>query len=190
MARPIAYDPDEALEKATDLFWTRGYQAVSVDDLVQTTGLNRHSLYARYGNKYGLFMAALGRYGSHAGGIIRDILNGPGSPTQRLERMMELRDPERADIFWRRMMERGCMALRAAAELRASHPELAEGSRAFEKNLVAMLAVIIAEGQASGEFRTDRPATELAEVFIGGFMAPLVLSPSTARNTAYLTMLQ
>jgi TetR/AcrR family transcriptional repressor of nem operon len=190
MARPIAYDPDEALEKATDLFWSRGYQSVSVDDLVRTTGLNRHSLYARYGNKYGLFKAALGRYGSHAVGIIKDILTGPGAPSERLERLMHLRDPDRADIFWRRMMERGCLGLRAASELRASHPELADGTRAFEQSLVAMLAVVIAEGQSSGEFRTDRTAIELAEVFTGGFMAPLVLSPSAARNTAYLAMLR
>ena len=189
MARPITYDPELALDRALDLFWTHGYRAVSVDDVVKGTGLNRHSLYARYGSKYGLFRAALGRYGQQAVGTVRDILEGPGTPRQRLQQLFALRDPEQADDFWCLMMERGCLGLRAASELRSTHPELTEGTRAFERLLVELLTELVAEGQAQGDFKSARDAGSLAQILAGGFMSPLVLSPSAERNRAFLSLL-
>jgi TetR/AcrR family transcriptional regulator, transcriptional repressor for nem operon len=62
MARPREFDVDEALDRATELFWSRGYEATSVQDLVDTLGVNRASLYATFGDKAQLFAAALARY--------------------------------------------------------------------------------------------------------------------------------
>src|SRR2546428_10205183 len=62
MPRPKAFDPDEALQKAMQVFWERGYEATSVEDLVQHMGLNRFSLYSTFGGKHQLFVAALERY--------------------------------------------------------------------------------------------------------------------------------
>ncbi len=189
MARPITYDPELALERAMELFWSRGYGAVSVDEVVKATGLNRHSLYARYGNKYGLLQAALQRYGAQAVGRIREILDGGATPRERLEALMELRDPERADPFWQQMMDRGCMAHRAATELRQKHPELEAGTRAFDAMFLGMITEVVHEGQESGQFRTDRSAEELASIFVGGFMVPLVISACETRNRAFVAML-
>ena len=49
MPQPKAFDPDEALQKAMQVFWERGYEAMSVDDLVQLIGINRFSLYSTLG---------------------------------------------------------------------------------------------------------------------------------------------
>src|SRR5215831_3253346 len=62
MPRPKAFDPDEALQKAMQVFWERGYAATSVEDLVQRMGINRFSLYSTFGGKHQLFVAALERY--------------------------------------------------------------------------------------------------------------------------------
>ena len=62
MPRPREFDVDETLERAMALFWERGYEATSVQDLVERTGVNRSSLYAVYGDKQGVFLAALDRY--------------------------------------------------------------------------------------------------------------------------------
>ena len=62
MPRPKAFDPDAALHKAMQVFWERGYEATSVDDLVQCMGINRFSLYSTFGGKHQLFVAALERY--------------------------------------------------------------------------------------------------------------------------------
>lgn len=59
--RPRSFDPDEALDKARSVFWNLGYAATSLDDLAAATGLNRPSLYAAFGDKHALYMAALER---------------------------------------------------------------------------------------------------------------------------------
>jgi TetR/AcrR family transcriptional regulator, transcriptional repressor for nem operon len=46
MARPRSFDTDAVLDAAQDLFWSRGYQAASLDELTRVTGVNKPSLYA------------------------------------------------------------------------------------------------------------------------------------------------
>jgi AcrR family transcriptional regulator len=60
--RPRTYDPDLALDRATDAFWETGYAAASLDALSAATGMNRPSLYAAFGDKAALYQAALERY--------------------------------------------------------------------------------------------------------------------------------
>lgn len=60
--RPKCFDPDEALERAMRLFWTKGYDGVTIKDLTKTMRINRPSLYATFGNKEELFSKALVRY--------------------------------------------------------------------------------------------------------------------------------
>jgi TetR/AcrR family transcriptional repressor of nem operon len=62
MARPREFDTDAALERATRLFWTKGFEQTSLDDLCAATGLGRSSLYAAFGDKRALYLASLARY--------------------------------------------------------------------------------------------------------------------------------
>jgi TetR/AcrR family transcriptional repressor of nem operon len=62
MARPREFDPDAALEAATRVFWAKGFEHSSLDDLCAATGLNRSSLYAAFGAKRELYLRALARY--------------------------------------------------------------------------------------------------------------------------------
>src|SRR5687768_12471033 len=50
------FDEETVLERATEVFWRRGFAATSVDDLVHATGLGRGSLYGAFGNKEALFI--------------------------------------------------------------------------------------------------------------------------------------
>ena len=56
------FDTDEVLGKAMQAFWARGYEATSIQDLLDTMGLNRGSLYATFGDKRSLFIRALRHY--------------------------------------------------------------------------------------------------------------------------------
>src|SRR5690349_835687 len=57
--RPRAYDPEAALRAARDIFWVKGYAATSLDDIADATGMNRPSLYAAFGDKEAIYLAAL-----------------------------------------------------------------------------------------------------------------------------------
>jgi AcrR family transcriptional regulator len=60
--RPRAFDRDAALEKATLLFWTKGFEATSIADLTQAMGIGAPSLYAAFGSKEELYAEALHHY--------------------------------------------------------------------------------------------------------------------------------
>ncbi len=62
MTRPSRVDADHALDAAMAVFWARGYAGASMEDLVAATGAARYGLYAAWGGKRGLYLAALDRY--------------------------------------------------------------------------------------------------------------------------------
>ena len=62
MGRPREFDRDEALDRAVQVFWTRGFERTSVEDLTESMGIQRGSLYAAFGDKHQLFLEALDRY--------------------------------------------------------------------------------------------------------------------------------
>ncbi|WP_431221988.1 TetR/AcrR family transcriptional regulator [Serratia sp. L9] len=73
--RPKKFDRDSVLEKAMELFWRFGYEPTSMSELIEGTGTKPSSLYAEFGNKEGLFCAAVERYLAtygHARDVILD----------------------------------------------------------------------------------------------------------------------
>lgn len=62
MPRPPSFTPDILAERALQHFWSHGFFASSMDDLVSATGVSRHGIYATFGDKKGLFLACFDRY--------------------------------------------------------------------------------------------------------------------------------
>jgi len=74
MARPIGYDPDVVLQEAMQVFWEKGYDMTSIQDIVAVTGLKPGSLYNLYGSKEGLFEAVLDLYATEALKVAKEVL--------------------------------------------------------------------------------------------------------------------
>lgn len=66
--RPRTFDPDIALQQATELFWKRGYEGTSLSDLAEAMGIASASIYACFGSKADLFRQVMERYGTTYGG--------------------------------------------------------------------------------------------------------------------------
>ena len=62
MAGIKRFDKDNVPDRAMRVFWERGYEANSIDDLLKATGINRGSLYGTFGDRRSLFLSALDRY--------------------------------------------------------------------------------------------------------------------------------
>jgi len=60
--RQRTFDKDDALSKAMDVFWRKGYSGTSLSDLTEAMGINKPSLYAAFGNKEELFVSAINHY--------------------------------------------------------------------------------------------------------------------------------
>jgi AcrR family transcriptional regulator len=77
--RPRSFDETEALAKATQVFWSKGYDGVTIDDLVEGMGVGRPSLYAVFGDKRAIFLRALKTYAERKGALAAKALFSPQS---------------------------------------------------------------------------------------------------------------
>ena len=92
MARPREFDEDAVLDAAVQCFWSGGYEATSVKDLVEKTGITAASLYNAYGDKRELFRTALDRYVE--GSVAARIRRCEATATPRGHWSLFRRDPE------------------------------------------------------------------------------------------------
>lgn len=74
IGRPRAFDMDQALDRALDVFWRKGYEGASICDLTAAMDINPPSLYAAFGNKEGLFRKAVDRYTARHAGFLQEAL--------------------------------------------------------------------------------------------------------------------
>jgi AcrR family transcriptional regulator len=75
--RTRQFDVDEALGRALEVFWTRGYEGATLPELTRAMGINRPSLYAAFGNKEQLFRKALDRYQTGPSSFLTEALSKP-----------------------------------------------------------------------------------------------------------------
>src|SRR3954468_15429880 len=127
--RPRTFDPDTALRQALDLFWERGYEGTSLNDLAQAMGIASASIYACFGTKEDLFRKVMALYGRTSGEPPRRALRE--QPTARAAIHAMLRAT--ADEITRPDTPHYCMLVLAApagaVENHAVRQFLAEGRR-------------------------------------------------------------
>lgn len=153
MVRHKEFDPDTAVADAMDLFWRRGYEATSVQDLVEHTGVGRRSMYDTFGDKHSLYLRALDRYLTLTEDGFREKAAADGLSAIRSLFSLLLESP--ADDF------RGCLFVNSSTELGPSDDAVAE--RLAQHSAVARetLAGMIRQGQRDGSV-TDRIDVETA----------------------------
>jgi len=77
MGRPREFDVEKTLDKAMKVFWRKGYEGASMNDLTTAMGINSPSLYGAFGSKKGLFKAVLDHYDATRSGLLTKILAAP-----------------------------------------------------------------------------------------------------------------
>ena len=85
MARPRAFNEEDAIDKAVKVFWAKGYEATSMQDLINAMGIQRGSLYATFGSKQQLFLKSLKRYGVVVVNKLLEILESKPSAIESIE---------------------------------------------------------------------------------------------------------
>lgn len=118
MAGKKSFVPEEALSKAMESFWTQGYEATSMQDLVKSMGINRGSLYDTFGGKHDLFLASLDHYYQTQMSLVLKPLEAPGAGKQAIiDCVQAMVDRAASDA-----QQRGCLITNTAVEL-ASHDD-------------------------------------------------------------------
>ena len=162
MPRPRTFDPDDALTAALDVFHAKGYEAASVQDLVDATGLSRSSLYATFGDKHALYLAALDRYTSEGRRQLADRCGG-GSPLDSVRAHLEsiAGGPQTGEAEGA-APPLGCLMTNAAAERASRDPETARRACAARTGMTDVFERTVRDAQAAGEVGAGRDARALA----------------------------
>jgi TetR/AcrR family transcriptional repressor of nem operon len=158
VARPREFNEAEVIDSAMHLFWQRGYQATSVQDLVDATGLQRGSLYGAFGDKYGLFLEALDAYTEVFLGRVSE-LTGSDDPVEGLRVFVRQAG---SDCENGARAARGCLVGNTCSEL-VAHDEVARARvEAFVSDMRRTMADGLRRGQAMGTFGAERDPEAVA----------------------------
>ncbi|MBP6115785.1 MAG: TetR/AcrR family transcriptional regulator [Neisseriaceae bacterium] len=164
--RPRQFVADEVIDAALDVFWRQGYEATSAQDLCDSTGLGRGSLYNAFGSKHGLYEQALRRYHTQAWARISAILAGDGDVKARLTALLHWAV---AEELGRCADKPNCMALFAVMERGQVDPLVTTLNEAYTRRLATQLTQLMQMGQQSGELSTAVSAQQLAHTFMSNY---------------------
>ncbi|WP_069162761.1 TetR/AcrR family transcriptional regulator [Nocardia altamirensis] len=161
MGRTKEFDPDVALRTAMELFWRQGYEATSMQDLVDHLRLGRGSIYGAFGGKRELYLKAVERYNEDARAGLLGQLSVPGSAL----------DAVRAVVRWYAETaladdtRKGCLMTNTAVEL----PGDEGAGRLVTSGLETMETVLtsaLMRARAEGELAADRDPVALARFLV------------------------
>ena len=155
--RPRAFDTDQALDAALDLFWRKGYEGTSIADLTEAMGINPPSLYAAFGGKEALFRQALDRYEAKHACVWKEALSAP-TAYGAIKKLLE----GTANSLGDRHNPKGCLIVQAALsggdECDPVRRELAER----RNKSVAMIRERLQRAKREGDLPKDADPASLA----------------------------
>ncbi len=162
MPRAKCFNREDALQKAMQAFWAQGYEATSIQDLVDCMGINRGSLYDTFGDKHQLFLEALDQYSVDSLGRV-STLGRDGNARTILNEFLHafmfrnLEDP----------LKRGCFITNTAVERSPHDEDCAMRVRNYFAEVETNIKTLIERGQVDGDITSKRDPDTLAAFFIG-----------------------
>ncbi|MEM9774456.1 MAG: TetR/AcrR family transcriptional regulator [Chloroflexota bacterium] len=172
MARPKAFDEDKVLIGAMHLFWEKGYEATSIQDLETHLGVGRRSLYNTFGSKHALFLAALGKYSQSGDGP--SFEKGCESHSA-IDTIQAIFDNLAADTLADEN-RLGCFMVNSAVELAGQSEDVSKFSRSSIRALVSGFYKLIRDGQIKGEIPIDKDPLALAQHLANTYLGFRVLA--------------
>ena len=155
--RPRAFDRTAALETATRLFWTRGYDSVSIADLTGALGISTPSLYAAFGDKRTLFFEAVDHF-QDAYGIALGTDRSARAAVHQL-----LRDA--AAAYTDPGLPPGCMVISGAVNTTAESADIGAALATRRRGLQLAITRRIRQAVRTGELPAETDVTGLAGFF-------------------------
>lgn len=180
MARPREFELEEVLDKAVATFWSKGYEATSIQDLVESMGIHRGSLYTAFGDKQHLFLTVLDRYRKVVVRKLLDILASEASPKAAIRR------------FFATVIEhvitggplRGCLITNSAVERGLSDPQTARKVSACLTQIEDGFYETLGRAQSAGEIDKRRDLRALARYLTSSLQGLLVIGKIRSDRSA------
>lgn len=180
MARTKDFDEDEVLTKAVQLFWHKGYNGTSMQDLVDGLGISRSSLYDTYGDKHTLFLKALESYQASSSGAMCNVVTNATSAKEAVRRLLEMSTSELITDE----QHKGCFMVNAEVEVAPHDKEVNEIICQSDQTIEDAFHAAIKKGQDTGEITSKQDARALAR-FIGNTVKGIRVSAKSTSNKAF-----
>jgi TetR/AcrR family transcriptional regulator, transcriptional repressor for nem operon len=158
VARPKEFKHDVVLDRAMQAFWSRGYEATSIQHLVDRMGIQRGSLYDTFGDKRTLFFAAIDRYDRVVTAQLLAALDEPASGKDAIRRFFRIK----VELAMEPGRPRGCLVTNSAAELASRDRGTATKIGAVLAKIEASFNRAVVRAQNAGEIDPRRNARALA----------------------------
>jgi len=164
MARPTTFDRHDVLQQTIQLFWLQGYSNTSIKNLVEATGLQPGSLYAAFGDKRGVFLAALDQYFEAMKLNLFAALHNDKPPIERL-----------TDFFNQLVQEsycdpdrKGCLLINTLSEIPVNDVEINTRLQAMFADVEQELKQLLIEAQTIGHIGEHQDPETLAKFLVTG----------------------
>jgi len=168
--------PERLIESTRELLWERGYVGTSPKAILERAGAGQGSMYHHFKGKPDLALAAIRRTAEEMRATAAGVLDGPGTPYERVEAYLRReRDVLRGCPIGRLTMDPDVIA---SAELRAPVDETLDWLR-------ERLAGIVEEGQEQGEFAPSLDGEEIAAAVVATVQGGYVLARASGSPAAF-----
>jgi TetR/AcrR family transcriptional regulator, transcriptional repressor for nem operon len=158
MARHKEFDQTKVKNKAKELFWLQGYEATSIQDLVDYLGINRSSLYDTFDNKLSLFLTALDIYQEDKYAELLAVFNDYGFSKSTIELVFRALVEEAVND----KLHRGCFTANSTVELAHQNSIVAQKCIATREKMEKLYYKALLNAQEEGQLNTRQSLQALA----------------------------
>lgn len=184
MGRVRTFDEGDVLDRAMLLFWRHGYEATSMNDLVEQLGLGRGSIYAAFGDKHTLFLRALERYLGRQADLLSSTLDDSEPAITQVRRLFVTILESDAGCS-----DAGCFSVNSVAELLPADRAVAEIVRTSLNTAEDAITAQFVRAQEAGELSAaigPRDAARQLVALLQGLQILRKIDPDPARLVAVL----
>ena len=147
MPRQEEFNRADIISKATQVFWDKGYNGTSIQDLVDATGLNRSSIYNSFGSKQSLYKASLEQYEAESNKVFQKALLKSSGPLEAIKRILSTA----IETTSQEEKGRGCFIMNCKAELSDTDSELRNWLIKNQDKSINLFKDLVIEGQREGQ---------------------------------------
>ena len=179
MARPLEFNPEEAIGQAMEVFWAKGYDATSLSDLLAATSLSKSSFYQSFGSKHKLYERCLQHYRQSIGNkLLNDLHKAPSARTF-IEQLFD----SIAEEVSQQKGRWGCMIMNSASAKAPFDLKVGkivnDGARQFEK----IFSRAVKRAQEEGGIPKDKKAEALASYLVSSRSGLLAMARAGASKS-------
>ena len=162
--RPREFDPEEALEAATAVFWKHSYSGTQVDKVAAAMGMSKPSVYAAFGSKSDIYLATLD---SFCEGLLSAVDNASKSKKPAKDTLVDFFEME-IDFYCQDTPPRGCFLFCTAPAETANNPKiqkkLASMIQKIDRGFVKLINQAKEKGELTAELDSESMAVNLQAI--------------------------